>query len=71
MILHTTIPEQLIFSNEEIKESKEMMVNYRGIPIVVERMNHDQMKICRILSTNPNDYLQTELTPGTIISLWS
>lgn len=68
MILHTTIPQELIFGTD-FHQVNEKMIQYNGVNIAVEALNENEWRINKVVSTNPYDYLNTNISPGTIISI--
>ncbi|MCJ8006323.1 YlzJ-like family protein [Lederbergia wuyishanensis] len=68
MILHTIVPPELIFQNSDEVFSSQISITRRGIPMIVEQSGHTY-KVVRIMSSNPDDYLRAEFSPGTYIPL--
>ncbi|MBS4172577.1 YlzJ-like family protein [Bacillus sp. FJAT-49736] len=68
MILHTTVPLELIFPTELSEYEKQEYITYNGIPMIVEAMGEEK-RVIRILSTNPEDYLNNSIMPGQMISI--
>lgn len=68
MILYTMMPEELIFPLNDQEFNKQMVINYNGIPIVVEREDVHEYRIIRVLSSDPIHYL-AGFDPGTKITL--
>lgn len=68
MILYTMMPHELIFPYEEQNEANQMMVTYHGIPVLVERAEKQNFQIVRVLSTDPQHFMDERFTPGTKIS---
>lgn len=68
MIIHSTVPHELIFPVEASSFTKQSVVTWNGIPLIVER-DEDQFRIVRVLSSNPADYLHADMTPGQYISI--
>ncbi|HZG72938.1 MAG TPA: YlzJ-like family protein [Chondromyces sp.] len=68
MILHTTVPYELVFPQEAQMSDMRQTISWQGVEVLVERSGQ-QMKIIRVLSTNPYDYLNESLLPGQMISL--
>jgi len=66
MILWTILPIEMVCSYEYIPDYHE--IEYMGIKILAERISPTQCKIARILTTNPQDYLRTDIQPGVIIN---
>jgi hypothetical protein len=70
MILYTMMPQDLVFPPEEQNQSAgQMMVNYKGVPVLAEQVDAMNYQIIRVMSTDPSHYLNTDCTPGTKISL--
>lgn len=69
MILYTVIPQELIFQEKNDAFEKQSVIELNGLSLVVESISNDQCRIVQLLSTNPNDYLNTSYSPGSIISL--
>jgi len=66
MILYTAIPLELVVEGiEKGHNYKELELS--GIKLLVEPVDVDRSRIVRIISTNPQDYLNPRLSPGTII----
>ncbi|AUO10871.1 YlzJ-like family protein [Priestia megaterium] len=69
MILYTMMPQELIFQQSYPQEqSQPKLINHNGIPVIVEENEQKQQQIVRILSTNPQDYLNENYYPGQILS---
>ncbi|MCR2820661.1 YlzJ-like family protein [Lederbergia panacisoli] len=69
MILHTIVPPELIFQNNEDIFSGQIPITRNGIPMIVEQ-DGQVYKVIRIMSSNPADYLNAELSPGTSIPMY-
>ena len=62
MILHTIIPEQCVLFPEQIEEHFFSIGNtYLGV-----RGDGVQETLCRVVSTNPRDYLNPRYAIGTV-----
>ena len=68
MILYTMMPPELIFPYETESPSQQQMVSYQGIPLLVEMMDGQNAQVIRILSTDPQHYMDNQICPGTKIS---
>jgi len=68
MILYTMMPHELIFPSEPEVESRQKMITYQGVPLIVEQMDQENFQVIRIMSTNPQDYLNEQICPGMKIS---
>jgi hypothetical protein len=68
MTLWTIVPEELIFADQNQMPPVYEEVDCYGQKVMAERLSPTQLRVVRLLSTNPADYLSNELQPGTIIS---
>lgn len=69
MILYTMMPQELIFQSEQEVFNKQRTILHLGVPLLVETTSDDAAQIVRVLSSNPQHYLDGRFTPGTKISL--
>ncbi len=68
MILYTMMPNELIFPYEPEAESKQQMITYQGIPLLVELADQQHVQVIRILSSDPQHYMNEQICPGSKIS---
>jgi hypothetical protein len=68
MILYTMMPQELIFPSETVSTSKQMMANYEGVPLLVELTEQQEVQIIRVLSSDPQHYMDNRMMPGAKIS---
>ncbi|PWA13561.1 hypothetical protein DCC39_01315 [Pueribacillus theae] len=66
MIHYTIMPYEAVFSTQEEK-SNERIVQLNNVQLVVQPKD-DKWEIIRLISTDPNDYLNTSYQPGQMIS---
>ncbi|WP_455660742.1 YlzJ-like family protein [Pradoshia sp.] len=66
MTYYTIIPEEWL-SNDQPNMDYHYVYNKNGVPFVGERLPDGSIRVQRIISTEPNDYLSTSLSPGNII----
>jgi hypothetical protein len=71
VILYTMMPQELIFPTDELEFSKQMMIEYDGIPLLVEDNMDQTYQVIRILSSDPKHYLDSRYTPGSKISIFT
>ncbi len=65
---YSIIPGEIVFEvEEEIPE--EMELNFGSGRVILTEAGPLQLKVKQIMSTNPDDYLQHNLKPGSIIDL--
>ncbi len=68
MINYSIYENDLIFENWEDFEPKyKIMKLSDGVKLEIEQINEENFKITQVLSSNPQDYLKTDLNPGTLI----
>jgi len=65
MVLYTPLSTDEIYPAQA---SQQKTISYQGRTIIVEETEHHQQQILQLISTDPNDYLQTNFTPGTVIN---
>ena len=68
MILYTMMPQELIFPCEAAEFSKQQMVTFQGIPLMVMQADHQNVQVLRILSSDPQHFLDERICPGSKIS---
>lgn len=72
MILHTVLPDQAVLEGQEeleaqVKKQRETQVN--GHQLVVEPVSDSECKIVRLISGDPQAYLDARYQPGTILPM--
>jgi len=73
MFLYTIIPLEYIFGEDEDcnepsrEKSKEVEVKKGQASILCQLSSSGEMKINRVISSNPQDYLNPEWQPGAIL----
>lgn len=69
MIVYTPVPLEQVFEGieDQVKPLKEMNVN--GLIMQVEQLNEYEARIVRLISPNPQDYLNPKYAPGQTIQL--
>lgn len=68
MILYTTTPLEIIFSNSEKDAANRHLTQVNGIPVLVE-IAGNEAEIIQVMSTDPMHFLQQEVSPGQKIKL--
>lgn len=66
MVLYTAMPLELVLEGMD-KAYNYKEINLDGIKLIIEPLDLNHGKIVRLISTNPQDYLKSELCPGRII----
>ncbi|MPL60604.1 hypothetical protein SDC9_06165 [bioreactor metagenome] len=67
MILWTVVPLEAIFAGADTQLPQYEEIEYEGTKLVVEKSVSGQMKVVRVLTTNPADYLRSEFQPGAVL----
>jgi hypothetical protein len=71
MIHYTMIPQEFIYPTDESEYGKQMMIHYDGIPLLVEQSTDQCYQVLRVMSTDPEHFLDSRCTPGSKISLFN
>ncbi|WLR52392.1 YlzJ-like family protein [Bacillus tianshenii] len=69
MIHYTYLPQELIFPADEKAYSNQSVVTHNGVQMIVEYTSSSQCRIVRLLSSDPNHYLNQNYAPGTMMNL--
>ncbi|WML49235.1 YlzJ-like family protein [Neobacillus sp. PS3-34] len=69
MILYTIVPPEQIFPTDMSAYGKVQTVTYQGIPLLVEVDEEQTARVMRVMSSDPQHYLDERCCPGTKISL--
>lgn len=68
MVLYTIVPEEIVLADlDKVTHSEEMI--YRGKRILVQRLDWQRLRIVQLVSSDPADYLDNGLQPGTVITM--
>ncbi|MDW7675496.1 MAG: YlzJ-like family protein [Bacillota bacterium] len=68
MTLYTPLSPEMIYQEVEwLKAKPKKLIELNGVAVEVELLENGELKIERIHSTNPQDYLNAALQPGTKI----
>ena len=67
MILWSIIPPEMIWGTVNPPSPYEE-IEYNGMKCLVEKTSTTQYRVVRLLTTNPTDYLCTELEPGKLLT---
>jgi YlzJ-like protein len=69
MIYYTMMPEELMFPHTEDEYKKQSVIKMNGIQLLVQQSENAQYEIIRVLSSDPQHYLNSELCPGQKITM--
>lgn len=70
MIYYSIYDPSLVFGNQGFNNSTNVSLtdmNINGVMVQVSRSNNQELRVERIISTNPRDYLNPKLQPGSIV----
>jgi hypothetical protein len=72
MILYTILPEELIFGDAEIdgnqsSEAAPVEIEQGGVRLMVRPLAGGRTEVVRIISTDPQDFMNPQWQPGTIL----
>lgn len=68
MTLYTEVPmEQILEGMDKLEHLMEM--EYQGITMKLRPLDGQRMELVRIISPNPQDYINPAYTPGTVVHL--
>ena len=69
MILYTMMPHEQVFPPVSEESANQVMITYNGIPVMAEWTEHHEYRVIRVMSTDPNHYMDPGCMPGSKISL--
>jgi hypothetical protein len=67
MILYSVIPVEVVFQGLDTHKPQYEDIELQGVSMQVERISSSEARIMRLYSVNPQDYLNPQLYPGTLI----
>lgn len=69
MILWTPMQLELVLEGlDKMTDPVYGQVCHRGVPMLVEKSDDGKVKVARLLSTDPADYLKAEYVPGSVLN---
>ena len=66
MILYTPLSENDIFPTSEADFKKRCCISHNGKSLYVEENSDGSYQLLQLLSTDPNDFMDTTYIPGSI-----
>ena len=68
MINYSIYPEDVIFEDmDNFYPEYEILEISSELKIQIERINNKEVKVVKIISTNPGYYLNQKFTPGSVL----
>ncbi len=70
MVMWTIVPDMFLFSKDDPKflENQYDEIEFSNKILVTRKLNEKQYEIVRIITTDPRDYLNEKIQPGSIIN---
>lgn len=68
MILYTPLCETDVFPCDESNYTDRQCVSHNGKLVYVEKLEDGSYQLLQLLSTDPQDYLDTNYMPGNTLS---
>lgn len=69
MIMYTIVPQELLFQAEQSVSNSHSAIQVNGVPMLVQQNGDQSCEIVRLLSSNPQHYLDSQYAPGQKISI--
>ncbi|MCI0183644.1 MAG: YlzJ-like family protein [Acidibacillus sp.] len=71
MILWSIVPIETVLEgyDDPSRQAKLEAIEYRGATLMVEWIGYGQMRIHRLISPRPADYLREDFSPGKILDV--
>ncbi|THE14527.1 ribonuclease [Bacillus timonensis] len=69
MILYTMMPQELIYPHTDMEDNQLKYVDLDGVSLAVSQSQNGEYTIERVMSTNPQHYLDGRYSPGQKIRL--
>ncbi|MFS0727901.1 YlzJ-like family protein [Paenibacillus sp. 1P07SE] len=69
MILHTTVPLEIVLEGWDREREASLVIERQGIRMEVESVSPGIGRIVRLLDCSLYDYLEPSLMPGSLIML--
>ncbi|ENH96532.1 hypothetical protein J416_10201 [Gracilibacillus halophilus YIM-C55.5] len=67
MILYTPLAQEDIYQASSSDYQKQSVVQVQEKSCAVERLENGDLRLVQLLSTDPNDFLNEQFLPGTIV----
>lgn len=69
MIYYTMMPEELMFPPVGSDYEKQSIIELNGVQLLVQQTDNSQFEIIRLMSSDPQHYLDSQLCPGQKITM--
>jgi len=68
MILYTPVPQSEIYTTSSEEYTKFQSISYQGKMCLAEQQQDGSYQLKQLLSTDPQDFLDEQFTPGIYFS---
>ncbi|NLY10441.1 MAG: hypothetical protein GX020_01960 [Firmicutes bacterium] len=68
-MLYTIVPEEEVMNEAESDTRSYLNLEFRGVMMQVEALGNFQFRVERVISSDPQIYLEPQWQPGTIFGL--
>lgn len=68
-MLHTIVPLEVVFGPNYSDLPKHQLVKVDGVQLLVEPIDFGEVKVIRLISSNPAHYLESRFQPGSCLKL--
>ncbi|RST75535.1 ribonuclease [Siminovitchia acidinfaciens] len=68
MIIHSIVPQEHIFPANQEVFSNQTECTWNNVPMLVEKEG-SKCRVIRIMSSNPADYLNGNIQPGSYVNI--
>jgi hypothetical protein len=65
-MMHTVMPMELVFPQETTSPALKQ-ISHAGVNLLVEELSSGRHRVERILSSNPMDFLNPQIQPGSTL----
>ncbi|MFS0863909.1 YlzJ-like family protein [Fredinandcohnia sp. 179-A 10B2 NHS] len=69
MILYTMMPQELVYPQNDYEDSGLEYIKQNGVSLCVSKDSVGEYKIERVMSTDPQHFLNDKYAPGSRIQL--
>ncbi|GAB4072613.1 hypothetical protein GCM10028778_03950 [Barrientosiimonas marina] len=66
-MLHTPLATTDIFPDSSEAFEKRLCVSYKGKQLYVEKMDDGSYQVLQLLSSDPQDFMNSDYLPGTML----
>lgn len=68
-MLHTIVPLEVVLDNSFSDLPQQQIIKIDGVQLMVEPIDLWEVKVIRVISSNPAHYLEPRFQPGSSIKL--